>query len=208
MNTNIKIKICGITNLKDAFTAVYSGADALGFIFADSPRKVTPAEAKKISDSLPPYFTRIGVFANTSPAEINKIAEECSLDAVQLHGNESAEDCRKIKKRIIKTIIIEDLGSLDKIAEYEDIVSAFLFDTFSPDKLGGTGETFNWDILADLNKKVNKPIILAGGLNIDNIEKAIKTVNPYGVDLNSGVETEPGQKDHDKIREIIAKIRS
>lgn len=208
MNTTTKIKICGITNIEDAQKAIEFNIFALGMIFTKSPRQITIEKAKEIAAVIPANIKKIGVFANDNIDNINSMIDLLSLDYVQLHGSEAPEFCSKLKIPVIKAIPIADKCSLDKIKEFNYNIFAFLLDTYSPDKLGGTGNTFDWTLLSDLGLYTDKHIILAGGLNIDNIEKAIRTVNPYGVDINSGIETEPGLKDHDKLREIIAKIRA
>lgn len=204
----LKIKICGITNLEDAEDAAALGVDALGFIFAKSPRKVTPKTVKDICKNLPPFVTRIGVFVDEDLDKVNKIAEECGLDAIQLHGKETTEYCQKIHRRIIKAIRVKKDDSLKILEHYQNIVSAFLLDAYDPDKPGGTAKTFDWGLAAKAQKKFKKPIILSGGLNASNIQKALKTLHPDAVDLNSGVETAPGKKDYKKMQEIIKIIRS
>lgn len=197
----IKVKICGITNVEDALAAVDYGADALGFIFfSKSPRYVSPEKAKEIISLLPPFITTIGVFVNESPENIKKTLEFSGLDVLQLHGEEPPEAC-KIWRRVIKAFRVRDFTDLKPFEKYK--TSAFLLDTYSPESFGGTGQTFNWDIAVEA-KRYGK-IILSGGLTQDNIEKAIKWVNPYAVDVCSGIETEKGKKDLKKMRAFIEK---
>lgn len=203
----VRIKICGITNLKDALAAVEYGADALGFVFYDkSPRVLTSRVAKDIVLQLPPFITTVGVFVDEKPSEIEKIVDYAGLDVIQLHGSEPPEDCNLFRtRRVIKAIRVKDLTDLEPIIKYKG-VSAFLLDTYSPYIQGGTGQTFNWDIALEA-KKFGR-IILAGGLTPENVEEAIKWVQPYGVDVAGGVEgTEKGIKDHKKLRLFIERAR-
>ncbi len=200
----VRIKICGITNSEDAFAAVEHGADALGFVFHDkSPRVVTPDTAKKILSELPPFITSIGVFVDESKREIENIVRHVGLNIVQLHGAEPPEACHLCRK-VIKAIRVRDLTDLESLNRYK--VSAFLLDTYSPHTIGGTGQIFNWDIAVEA-KKFGR-IILAGGLNTDNVEEAIKWVQPYAIDVATGVEgTKKGKKDHKKLKLFIKKAR-
>jgi len=200
----LKVKICGITKKADAHAAVGYGAYALGFVFyAKSPRSVSPEKAKEIIVSLPPDITTVGVFVDEQPDRIKEIVSLVGLDIIQLHGSESSEDC-KIHDKIYKAIRVQELSDLEQLAKYD--VSAFLLDTYSPDEHGGTGKTFNWDIAVEAKKYGN--IILAGGLNPDNIEEAIKHVKPYGIDVSSGVEgSTKGIKDHSKLKLFIERAR-
>jgi phosphoribosylanthranilate isomerase len=199
-----KIKICGITNLADAQAVVDLGADMLGFVFAPSPRQVTIAQAKKIITELKEEIKLVGVFANQPRTEVAKIAEQVPLDYLQLHGEESPEYCSSFDLPVIKAFSIKDKRSLKKLKLYQ--VDKYLLDTYDPNQLGGTGKIFNWD-LAVLAKQQGD-IILAGGLNSENINQALKKVNPDGVDLSSGVEVKPGVKDQEKMKNFIRKVRS
>jgi len=195
------VKICGITNKDDALAAVSFGADALGFVFyPPSPRSVDPEIVKEIIADLPPFISTVGVFVDKPKAEIEEICSFTGLDIVQFHGSETPEDCN-IDKKTIRAIRVKDLSDLDVLDKYTS-VSAFLLDTYSDDAIGGTGQTFNWDIAVKAKKYGN--IILAGGLTPDNIEDAIRTAQPYGVDVSSGVEgSEKGKKDHTKLELFI-----
>ncbi|MEN8263647.1 MAG: phosphoribosylanthranilate isomerase [Nitrospirota bacterium] len=194
----VKVKICGITNLEDAFASVNYGADALGFVFySKSPRAVSPETAKSIIASLPPFVTTVGVFADEENIKVQNIALFTGLNVIQFHGSESPKECA-LKKKFIKAIRIKDRTDLKHLTQYKKS-SAFLLDTYSPSEIGGTGLVFNWDIAVEA-KKYGK-IILAGGLNPENIGEAIKLVQPYGVDVSSGVEgSEKGRKDHQKVK--------
>lgn len=199
------IKICGITNLKDAKTCAGAGADIIGFVFAKSPRKITPEKAKSIISKLPHSIKKIGVFVNEGPAEVDRIAAYCGLDAVQLHGDETPAYCKKIKSRKIKAIRVRDIRDIRKIGKYK--VDAVLLDTYSKGKFGGTGKKFDWD-LAKRAKKYNIPLILSGGLTPDNLEKAILQVKPHAVDISGGVELKPGKKDAKMIKKAVAIAKS
>ena len=202
-----RIKICGITNLEDALWAVEQGVDSLGFILAASPRRVSPERAKEIVDSLPPFVNKVGVFVDQELAKVKEIASYCGLDTVQLHGSESPEYCQELANlTVVKAFRIKDRLPLTELKEYSQVVAAYLLDTYVAGQAGGTGETFNWN-LAEQAKEAG-PIILAGGLQPENIVSAIREVAPYGVDVSSGIEKEPGVKDHDKLMELVNQIRS
>ena len=204
-DTQVKVKICGMTNLKDVKVAVDGGVDAVGFIFyKKSPRSVTMQAVRKIVLELPPFVDSVGVFVNETAEQINKIADRCNLDRVQLHGNESPTFCKKIRRRVIKAIRVKDIQSLKKLSDYP--VSSFLLDTFSEDQYGGTGRVFDWN-LAYPAKKYG-PIILAGGLTPNNVRQAIQRIQPYGVDVCSGVESQPGIKDHKKMKAFIKNVKA
>ncbi|NOZ68261.1 MAG: phosphoribosylanthranilate isomerase [Deferribacteres bacterium] len=196
------VKICGITNTEDALAAVRYGADAVGFVFYHkSPRAVTPETAKTIISSLPPFITTVGVFVDEEIREMEKIASYAGLDVIQLHGSESPDKCRNAGRKIIKAVRVKHRADIEILRQYRN-VSAFLLDTYSPSAIGGTGETFNWEIAVEA-KKFGR-IILAGGLDPGNVEEAIKIVRPYGVDVSSGVEgSEKGRKDHVKLKLFI-----
>lgn len=201
-----QIKICGITRLEDAVCAAECGADALGFIFYPvSPRHVSPETALSIIRELPDDMIRIGVFVNQNPFDIIDMVHFCSLDLIQLHGDESPEDCRRFPaERVIKAVSSGMDCDPETLAAYP--VRALLLDHRDAQCYGGTGKTSDWR-LARIIRTI-RPLILAGGLREDNIQEAIRAVAPDGVDLNSGVEQSPGKKDPGKIRRIIEIIRS
>ena len=204
-NLQIKVKICGMTQLKDALFAVEHGVDAVGFIFyKKSPRAVTMKTVREIITKLPPLVDTVGVFVNESAERLNKVADYCGLDLVQLHGEESPAFCRKIHRRVIKAFRVKDLQSIKQLEKFS--VSGFLLDTFSDDLHGGTGKTFDWNLA--LSAKKMGPVILAGGLTPRNILQAVRQVRPYGVDVCSGVEKSPGIKDLEKVRVFLKNIRS
>ncbi|MEJ2355705.1 MAG: phosphoribosylanthranilate isomerase [candidate division WOR-3 bacterium] len=196
-----RLKICGITNKEDAIMVANLGADALGFVFAESKRKITPEKAKEITEILPPFITTVGIFLDTDLQEVNEICEYTSLDAVQLHGNETPEYCDKIKRKVIKGISINASDTkeslLSKMKDYS--VSAFILD---PGR--GSGKVFEWKIA----KGIKKPIIIAGGLTPDNVKQVIKDLHPYGVDVSTGVEKGYGKKDRKKVEKFIKEALS
>lgn len=202
----VRVKICGITNYEDASIAVKLGADALGFIFAQSPRQVTPEEARDIICAIPPFVKTVGVFVNEDPAIIKKIIQFCGLDLVQLHGDESPDLCHELMPHTIKAFRLKDESSLSAIDPYLGRIRAFLFDTYSEEKRGGTGRTFDWE-LAVRGKELGVPIIIAGGLTPSNIERAISTVRPFAVDVSSGVEERPAKKSPLLMRRLMENIK-
>jgi phosphoribosylanthranilate isomerase len=199
----VKVKICGITSYDDASAAVEAGADALGFVFYDkSPRFINPVRAAGIISKLPPFIQTVGLFVNEDTEQVNWTADYCGLDIVQLHGDETPEDCLELKRRVIKAFRIQKIISIDPLEKYPDYqVSGYLLDAWSPDAYGGTGRTFNWELAQ--SAKQYGPVILAGGLTPENVAEAIRVVNPYGVDVSSGVESALGKKDAEKVREFI-----
>ena len=203
----MKVKICGITNQEDASAAVEHGVDALGFIFAKSPRQIEPEKARAIIRSLPPLVTAVGVFVNEDPTRVREIVDFCGLNLIQFHGDESPDMCSEFMPRSLKAFQIKDEASLERIKPYNGRVRAFLFDTYSKEKRGGTGKTFDWG-LAVKGKELGMPVILSGGLSPTNIKEAILKVRPYAVDVNSGIEISPGKKDHGLMRQLMERIQS
>jgi phosphoribosylanthranilate isomerase len=203
---NVRVKICGITNLRDALAAIDAGADALGFMFCQaSPRYLTSTAAASIIKELPPFVRAVGVFADATEEHVRSIIEECGVDTLQFHGGEQPGFCRRFQVRTIKAFRVRDEGSLKEMAQYG--MSTWLLDSYVPGKLGGTGEKFNWE-LARRATQLNGRVILAGGLTPANVAEAVRQVHPYAVDVSSGVETAPGQKDHQKVRDFIAAAKS
>lgn len=207
----VRIKICGITNEKDALWAVNLGADYIGFNFyKNSPRKISPKLAAQIIGKLPSFTQPVGVFVNEEMKAVKRIAEKCRLNLVQLHGQETPEYCRDLqvqspRLKIIKAFRIRDKENLEGMEKYS--VDYYLLDSYVPGIEGGTGEIFNWDLAVEA-KQFGKPVFLAGGLTPDNVTQAIEKVNPYGVDVASGVERTPRRKDYDLMREFITRIRT
>jgi phosphoribosylanthranilate isomerase len=203
----VKVKICGITNYEDALFAVESGADALGFIFADSPRRILPEAAREIIRRLPPFIKSVGVFVNEAPERITEIVSLCGIDLIQLHGKESPDVCAQFMPRVIKAIAVKDDSVLKDIPSYRGNVKGLLLDTYSEKMAGGVGKVFNWDLAIKI-REMGMPIILAGGLRPSNVVAAISIVRPYAIDVNSGVEERPGKKRHVLIKELFEKLRS
>lgn len=203
----VKIKVCGITNSADALAAVEAGADAVGFIFFEgSPRFVANEKARSIIRELPPFVAKVGVFVNATPDLVSRSIEETGIDTVQFHGEEPPELCRGFNVKVIKAFRVHGKDMLALMPRYD--VDAWLLDSFVPGGArGGTGATFDWD-LAVHACSLGTPVVLAGGLNPDNVAAAIDRVQPYGVDVSSGVEISPGKKDHSKIAAFISNARS
>ncbi len=203
----IRIKICGITNHTDARLACDLGADALGFNFyPPSPRFIAPEAAWRIILDLPPFVTTVGVFADAEPQVVKRLAGSLGLDWIQLHGQETPEGCQDLDHRVIKALRVQNEESLKTLLFFRDSVQAILLDAYRTDLLGGTGETFDWS-LARAAKKCGLPIILAGGLNPENVARAIETAEPQAVDVASGVEGSPGKKDPEKLRAFFQAVR-
>ena len=198
----IKVKICGITCKEDAEAAVVFGADAIGFVFADSERKITPDTVKDIISSLPPFIACVGVFVNENEKEVARIANFCGLSILQFHGDETPSYCNKFP-RVIKAFRIKDREDIEKIREYK--ASAWLLDTYQDLKPGGTGKTFDWSIGSEVAKEGR--VILSGGLTPENVAHAVRVVLPYAVDVSSGVEEYPGKKDPKKIEKFIREAK-
>lgn len=207
LNTNmliVKVKICGLTNYRDAAAAVDLGADLLGFNFyPESPRFITPEQAAQIINKLPAFIHVAGVFVNASLDQIKEAISECNLDWVQLHGDESPEFCeslRSINVRTMKAIRVKDQEDIERAESF--FTDAVLLDAFDPEKYGGTGLTFDWNIIGHISKR----IFLAGGINPDNVAAAIG-LGVYGIDVCSGIEAKPGKKDHRKMRKLFENIQ-
>lgn len=200
----VKVKICGITNLDDALASAEFGANALGFNFyAHSPRFIEPKKAVEIIYQLPPFIIPVGIFVNEHEEKIRETLRLTGIRVIQLHGHESPEFCERFENPVIKAFQVKDKESLHSLIHYR--VSAFLLDSYNDKVQGGTGETFDWH-LAVVAKTFGK-VILAGGLTVQNIAEAIKLVQPYAVDVASGVEKEKGVKDHAKLKKFISEVR-
>jgi phosphoribosylanthranilate isomerase len=199
----VKVKICGITNYDDAIAAVEMGADLLGFNFyPKSPRFVSPEKVTQIVGKLPAFIDIAGVFVNSSLDEIRDTIDQCQLNWVQLHGDESPEFCRQLLSHNVKTmkaIRVKDQSDVDRAEGY--FTDAILLDAFDPAKYGGTGLTFDWNIIGHIGKR----IFLAGGINPDNAAEAVR-LGVYGIDVCSGIEAEPGRKDHKKMKQLFDNI--
>ena len=205
--TRTRVKICGITSTHDAHHVCSAGADSIGLVFYEkSPRNVTIAQAKEICDSLPPFVTCVGLFLNPSTDFVNSVLSEVKLDLLQFHGVETAEFCDSFSRPYIKAIGMEGISSEEEFAqETEQYIHSkgFLVDSHATGKAGGTGKTFDWK---NVPQQQQKPIILAGGLNPENIGDALRQLELYGVDLSSGVESQPGIKDPEKIKNLMNEV--
>jgi phosphoribosylanthranilate isomerase len=205
---SIKVKICGITNPGDAEVAVRAGADALGFVFHEkSQRCIEPTAAKRIIAQLPPFILPVGVFVNLDQETIRNIFDECGLAFAQLHGDETPSFCESLGRPVLRAIRLRDRGSLLALAEYKGRmgVRGFVVDAFSSEAYGGTGQTVDWALAREV--AIATPILLAGGLTPSNVHEAVQQVQPYGVDVSSGVEISPGKKDPEKIQAFIQAVR-
>ncbi len=201
----VRIKICGITRAEDARRAGDLGADAIGMIFyAHTPRGISVPQARDIMDAVAPFLTTVGVFVNPQAGEVESILREIPLDLVQFHGQESARICESMGRPYIKSIAMHDSVDLRRQAACYSSARALLLETPSDRLKGGTGRVFDWQLATE---KVSTPVILAGGLNPSNVAQAIRTVRPAGVDGNSGVESEPGIKDADKVAAFIREVQ-
>ena len=199
----IPVKICGITRLADAISAVELGASAIGFIFYEkSPRAITLNDARAISEKLPASLARVGVFVNSPVDFIERSISNVPLDALQLHGDEPPQFCDQFNLPVLKGIQISDEKSLREMKRFD--VDGFLLDTASNGTYGGTGRTFDWSLIDDKSTEV--PIILSGGLRPENVLSAVETVRPSAIDVNSGVESKPGVKDHEKIHRLVNQL--
>ncbi|MCB2192220.1 MAG: phosphoribosylanthranilate isomerase [Deltaproteobacteria bacterium] len=197
-----RIKICGITNLDDALAACRMGADALGFVLAPSPRQISPEQARAIIAELPPLVNTVGVFVDAPLAEVSELRSFCGLDWAQLHGGEDEDYATALGRRVIKALRVSEERPPDPAA-YPGC--SLLLDTYHPQAAGGTGQSFDWGLAQDIAH--DRPIILAGGLTPDNVGRAIKQVQPFAVDVSSGVEKQKGVKDHERIASFIAQAR-
>ena len=199
-----KVKICGITNYEDAVAAMDMGADLLGFNFyKKSPRYIEPDKVADIVNHLPGFIDIAGVFVNDSIEKIHDTKQICSLNWVQLHGDEDPQFCNSLRSHDVKTmkaIRVKDQSDVESANNF--FTDAVLLDAFNPDKYGGTGVTFDWNIIGNIDKR----IFLAGGIHPDNAASAVK-LGVYGIDVCSGIESKPGKKDHQKMKQLFDNIR-
>ncbi len=195
-----RVKICGITNREDAQAAVAAGADALGFVFADSPRRVSAARARQIVDGLPPFITAVGVFVDAAMEQVQQTREQAGLDLVQLHGEEPPEYCERFQGRVLKRfpVYVDDTPKRLRARMQGYDVRAYLLDPGA-----GSGQTFRWEIA----REIELPLIVAGGLTAENVAEVVQIVRPYGVDVSSGVEVAPGKKDPDRVAAFVQAVK-
>ena len=202
----VRSKICGITRIEDALAAVAAGADAIGFVFyAKSPRAVTAVQARAIIAALPPFVTTVGLFVNASACELNETLDAVPLDLLQFHGDETPEQCEGYHRPYIKALRVKAGDDIAGACNAYASASGILLDAYVEGVPGGTGRAFDWSLIP---QGLSRPIILAGGLTVDNVVQAIDQVRPYAVDVSGGVEKSKGIKDHDKIRAFMHNVRA
>jgi phosphoribosylanthranilate isomerase len=198
-----RVKICGITRRQDAEFAIEIGADALGLVFyAPSPRAVTIAQAQKIVENLPPFISIVALFVDAEPEYVHTCLNAVRIDVLQFHGDESPDYCEQFDRPYLKAIRMRDGVDLVGLSTTYKSATALLLDSYQPGIPGGTGQAFDWSMI----KQINKPIILAGGLTVENVAEAIKQVNPYAVDVSGGVEQSKGIKDKQKVSAFIQEV--
>jgi len=198
-----RVKICGITQRQDAEFAVEMGADALGLVFyGPSPRAVTVAQAQDIIVSLPPFVSIVALFVDAEPEFVRACLDALPISVLQFHGDESVEYCEQFNHPYMKALRMRDGIDLKAEASQYQSASAILLDSYQPGVPGGTGQVFDWSLIAD----INMPIILAGGLDVKNVAQAIKQVQPYAVDVSGGVEQAKGIKDKNKVRNFMQEV--
>lgn len=201
-----RVKICGITNVNDALTAVANGADAIGLVFYEaSPRNITIERALEVAAAVPPFVSVVGLFVNAEPAFIQSVVNQVGLDLIQFHGDESPADCAGYGVPFIKAIRVKADTNLVQYAADFSAAKALLLDTFAEGVAGGTGQVFDWGLIPN---QLNKPVILAGGLTPDNVDIAIRKVKPYAVDVSGGVERTKGIKSAEKIAAFMHQVNS
>ncbi|WP_067520890.1 phosphoribosylanthranilate isomerase [Endozoicomonas ascidiicola] len=201
MDVTPRIKICGITRPEDGLIAVENGADALGLVFyAKSARYVTAEQAAEIVSVLPPFVSVVGLFVDAQEALIQSVIDTVPLSLLQFHGKETEAECSRWGMRYLKAFRVRPDHSVEDMVTPYHSASGYLLDSYKPGEPGGTGESFDWELIP---RSLSKPVILAGGLSPDNVNQAINRVRPYGVDVSSGVEARPGIKDHDKIKAFM-----
>jgi phosphoribosylanthranilate isomerase len=206
MGRHTYVKVCGITRAEDAAAAVAAGADAVGVVFAPSPRQVTLEAACAVFAAVPPSVVRVGVFVDAAPEEVARAVAVCGLTAVQFSGDESPADCRKVACPVIKVIHVGTDFGLAEAEPYQGHAAALLLDTHVNGKAGGTSQTFDWQATGVLPGWA--PCFVAGGLDADNVGECIEALHPYSVDVSSGVESSPGIKDNKKIEAFLAAVRA
>ena len=201
-----RVKVCGITNMGDARLAADAGAWAIGLIFVpSSERRAEVDEAARVGAELHRRVEVVGVFANATLDEVAELVDLCALTAVQLHGDEGPAYCTEVARRtgakVIKAVRVRDQHSVRSLGAYRDRVDFHMVDAYVPGELGGTGETFSWELLADRHSEV--PLILSGGITPDNAAEAVQAVQPFALDSASGTEVSPGRKDPAKVEALI-----
>ena len=201
-----RIKICGLTRPEDAMAAVAAGADALGVVFAPSPRQVSVEQAARVLADVPPPVARVGVFVDAEPGFVQRAVEACGLTAVQFSGHESPQACDDVSVSVIKALGVGTGFGLDDAKPFRGHAAALLLDTLVAGKAGGTSQVFDWQAIGGLPEWAS--FFVAGGLRPDNVGACIRALWPFAVDVSSGVESSPGIKDHDKINAFAAAVRA
>ena len=199
----VKIKICGLTRAEDVQAAVKAGADAIGFVFTASPRRISIDKAIELSAYVPGEVLRVGLFLNQDRSEIERVTGSVPLDILQFHGSETEQECSRFKLPWLKAVAMENAESVKQAEQDFPGAAGLLLDSHSKGKRGGSGRSFDWS----LSRPAEKPVWLAGGLNADNVTRAIQTVRPYAVDVSSGVESEPGIKDPTRLKAFVKAVR-
>jgi phosphoribosylanthranilate isomerase len=201
-----RIKICGITRLQDAEAVAQSGADAIGFIFwKNSPRYIEPASARSLVRAVGPFVATVGVFVNPARDEVEHARQEAGISVLQFHGEETPAFCGAFGMPYIKAFKVGQQGDLIKSTEAYGEAAGWLFDAYDEKRVGGTGETFDWDRIP---ASLSRPLVLSGGLSPSNIVAAVRKLRPYAVDVSSGVETGKGIKDAAKIAAFVQGVRN
>jgi phosphoribosylanthranilate isomerase len=200
---SVKIKICGLTRVEDMQAAVIAGADAVGFVFTESPRRISIERAQRLCAHVPEGVLRVGLFLDQPRDEIEQVTAAVPLDILQFHGSETELECSGFGLPWLKAVAMEDAESIIRAEQDYPGAAGLLLDSHSKGQRGGSGKLFDWS----LSRPVAKPIWLAGGLNADNVREAIQTVRPYAVDVSSGVEVEPGIKDPSRMKAFVKAVR-
>ena len=201
--SSIKVKICGLTRDEDVKAAVAAGADAIGFVFTASPRRISLDTAIRLSSYVPKGVLRVGLFLDQDRSEIDQVINSVSLDVLQFHGSETEQECRVFGLPWLKAVAMENAESAKQAESDYPGAMGLLLDSHATGKRGGSGKVFDWS----LSRPIAKPIWLAGGLNSANVAQAIRVVRPFAVDVSSGVEAAPGIKDASRIRTFIKAVR-
>lgn len=202
-----RVKFCGITRQEDALRAQALGVDALGFVFYESsPRYIKPQQAREIIQQLPPFVTNVGLFVNASYDLVKYTSKFCQLDRLQFHGDESEDFCASFHQPYIKAIAVSHADDILQAEQTFYSAAALLLDTPHATLPGGTGQTFDWSQLDTVKSVIKKPLIIAGGLTIDNVHLAIQTLSPYGVDVSTGIEFAKGLKSTKKMQAFMNEV--
>ncbi|WP_298447270.1 phosphoribosylanthranilate isomerase [uncultured Marinobacter sp.] len=201
---NTRVKICGLTRAEDVLAAVSEGADAIGFVFYEpSPRAVTIEQAEVLARYVPAFVSVVGLFVNPQKEQVREVLSRVPLDLLQFHGDETSEFCEQFDRRWVKAIRVQRAGQIEQAFNDYKRASGLLVDAWDPDRYGGTGHSFNWDLIPPERAL---PLILAGGLSSDNVSGAVEKVRPWAVDVSGGVEKSKGIKDIEKITEFIREV--